>query len=365
MLGYLVGQRGRDDGFAHDGILRHGALLDAACADVVKQQNANLIAGEQLIAAVLALDGDAHAVGIGVGGQHQIRTGLFGQLKAEAQSLKYLGVGVRAGREVAVRVLLLGHDGDVGDADVPQNMGDRHEAGAVQRAVDQLEAGSLADTRADGACLDGGVEGVDAILADILDQALRHAVLKGNQLGTGQDVGFLNFGVNDVSGLIGHLAAVRAVGLVAVVLGRVMAGCDHDARVAVVVAGGKAQRGNRHQGLIDADFNAVCGQHLSGCFGKEVALDTAVIADGNGLAAALRLDPVGKALGRLTDNINIHAVGASADDAAQTGGAELQGHGKAVLNGGIVTLNAFQLGLEVCVIQLGSQPTVIHFFIHR
>ena len=49
-------------------------------------------------------------------------------------------------------------------------MGDGHEAGAVQRAVDQLEAGSLADARADGACLDGGVEGVDAVLADILDQ---------------------------------------------------------------------------------------------------------------------------------------------------------------------------------------------------
>ena len=202
---------------------------------------------------------------------------------------------------------------------------------------------------------------------DSLDRALEvaDALGKGDVLCAGEHIGLLDLVVDDGGGVIGHLAAVRAVGLVAVVLGRVMAGCDHNARVAVVVAGGKAQRGNRHQGLIDADFNAVCGQHLSGCFGKEVALDTAVIADGNGLAAALRLDPVGKALGRLTDNINIHAVGAGADDAAQTSGAELQGHGKAVLNGGIVTLDAFQLGLEVCIVQLGSQPTVIHFFIHR
>ena len=244
-------------------------------------------------------------------------------------------------------------------------MGDGHKAGAVQRAVDQLEAGSLADARADGARLDGGVEGVDAVVTNILDQALRQTVLKGDQLGAGQDIGFLNFGVNDVGGLIGHLATVRAVGLVAVVLGRVVAGGDHDTRVAVVIAGGKAQRGNRHQSLVDADLDVVCSQNLGGRFGKQIALDAAVIADGNGLTAALRLDPVGKALCCLTDNINIHAVGARADDAAQTGGAELQGHGKAVLNGGIVPLNAFQLGLEVCVIQLGSQPTLIHILIHK
>ena len=94
-------------------------------------------------------------------------------------------------------------------------------------------------------------------------------------------------------------------------------------------------------------------------------LDAAVIADGNGLAAALGLDPVGKALGRLTDNVNIHTVGACTDDAAQARGTELQGHSKTVLNGGIVALDAFQLGLEVSVVQLGSEPTLIHILIHK
>ena len=144
-----------------------------------------------------------------------------------------------------------------------------------------------------------------------------------------------------------------------------MAGRDHDARVAVVVAGGKAQRGNRHQSLVDADLDVVCGQHLGSGLGEQVALDAAVIADGNGLAAALGLDPVGKALGGLADNVNIHAVGACADDAAQTGGAEFQGHGKAVLDGGIVALDAFQLRFQVGVVQLCGEPALIHILIHK
>ena len=304
MLGNLVSQRGGDDGLAHDRVLRHGALLDTACTDVVQQQNADLVAGEQLIAAILALDGDAHAVCVRVGSQHQISTGLLGQLQTQAQSLKNFRVGVRAGREVAVGILLLGHDGDIGDADVAQDMGDGHKARAVQRAIDQLETGSLADTRADGAGLNGGIEGVDAVVADILDHPLGQTILKGNELGPSQDIRLLDLGVDDVGGLIGHLAAVRAVGLVAVVLG-------------------------------------------------------------NGLAAALGLDPVGKALGGLADNVNIHAVGACADDAAQTGGAEFQGYGKAVLDGGIVALDAFQLRFQVGVIQLCGEPALIHILIHK
>ena len=352
MLGHLVGQRGGDDGLAHDGVLGHGPLLDAARADVVQQQHAHLVAGEQLIAAVLALDGNAHAVGVGVGGQHQVSAGLLCQLQAEAQGLEDLGVGVRAGGEIAVRLLLLGHDGDVGDADVLQHMGDGHQAGAVQRAVDQLEAGGLANAGADGAGLDGSVQGVDAVVTDVLDQALGHAVLKGDELGAGEDVGFLNFGIHDVSGFIGHLAAVRAVGLVAVILGRVVAGRDHDARIAVVVAGSKAQGRHGHEGAVDAHLDAVGGQHLSGGLGKDVALDTAVVADGDSLAAALGLDPIGQALGSLPHDVDVHAVGTRTDDTAKACGAELQGHSKAVLDGIVVVLNAFQFGLQICIGQV-------------
>ena len=108
MLGHLVRQRGGHDGLAHDGVFGHGSLLNAARADVIQQQNADFVAGKQLIAAILALNGNANAVGIGVSGQHQVCTRLFGQFQAKAQSLENFGVGVRAGGEIAVRLFCSG-----------------------------------------------------------------------------------------------------------------------------------------------------------------------------------------------------------------------------------------------------------------
>ena len=49
---------------------------------------------------------------------------------------------------------------------------------------------------------------------------------------------------------------------------------------------------------------------------------------------------------------------------AQTGSAELKGNGKTILNGSVIVLNRFQLRLQVGVIQVGSKPTAVHFFIH-
>ena len=364
MLGHLVRQRGGHDGLAHDGVFGHGPLLNAARADVIQQQNADFVAGKQLIAAILALNGNANAVSIGVSGQHQVCTRLFGQFQAKAQSLENFGVGIGAGGEIAVRLFLFRHNGDIGNADVMQNMGDRNQAGAVQRAVNQLQAGGLADTGTDGAGFDCFVQGVDAVIANVFDDALFQPLGKRHGFCAGQDVGLLDFGVHDVSGLIGHLAAIGAVGLIAVVLGRVVGCRYHDTGVAVIIPGSKAQCGNRHQGAVNAHLYAVGGQNFGSSLGKHIALDAAVIADSNGLGAALGLDPVGKALGSLAHNIHVHAVGTGADHTAQTGSAELKSNGKTILYGSVIVLNRFQLRLQVGVIQVGSKPTAVHFFIH-
>ena len=245
-----------------------------------------------------------------------------------------------------------------------QNMGDRNQAGAVQRAVNQLQAGGLADTGTDGTGFDCFVQGVDAVIANVFDDALFQPLGKRHGFGARQDVGLLDFGVHDVSGLIGHLAAIGAVGLIAVVLGRVVGCRYHDTGVAVIIPGSKAQCGNRHQGAVNAHLYAVGGQNFGSSLGKHIALDAAVIADGNGLGAALGLDPVGKALGSLAHNIHVHAVGTGTDHTAQTGSAELKGNGKTILNGSVIVLNRFQLRLQVGVIQVGSKPTAVHFFIH-
>ena len=66
--GHGIGKGGGHQGLDGHGIGGHGALLDAALADVIQQQHAHLVAGNQLIASVGAADGDAHPIRVGVGG---------------------------------------------------------------------------------------------------------------------------------------------------------------------------------------------------------------------------------------------------------------------------------------------------------
>ena len=365
MCRHGIGQGRGNNALARHGGLGHGALLDAACTDVIQQQHAHLVARKQLVAAVFAAHGNAHTVGIRVGGQHQIGILLFGQLQAKAQGLKNFGVGIRAGGEIAVRVLLLGHDGDIRNANVVQHTGDRHQSRAVQRAVHQLQAGCFAQAGAHAAGFDGGVQRFLTVIAHILDQALFHSLGKGQGFCALQNIGFLNFGIHGIGCIVGHLAAIGAIGLIAVVLGGVVAGRDHNTGVALIIARGKAQRGHRHQLRINAHLHAVGRQHLGCRPGKHIAFNAAVIADGHRLAAALRFHPVGQALCGLTHGINIHTVGACADHTAQTRGAEFQRHGKSLANFVFIVPNTFQLGLQVGVIQLGIQPALIHFMHHN
>ena len=207
VLGNGVSKRGGHDGHDGHGILRHGALFDAARADVVQEQRAHLVAGHQLVAAVRAAHGNAHAVGVGVGGEHEIGTRLLGELKAVLEGLEDLGVGIGSGGEVAVGVLLLRHDGDVGDAHVAEDLGHGDKAGAVERGVDQLQAGGAGQTRAHLAGFNGFIEGLLAVVADELDETFFHALGKGDALGAGEDVGLLDLVIDDGGGVIGHLAA--------------------------------------------------------------------------------------------------------------------------------------------------------------
>ena len=142
-------------------------------------------------------------------------------------------------------------------------------------------------------------------------------------------------------------------------------GCrDHDTGVALVVTGSKAQGRHGHQGIINAHLDAVCSQNACGSLGKNIALQAAVVADGHGLGALLGLDPVCQTLRSLTDDINIHTVGASAQNAAQTSRAKLQSHRKAVLDLFVISLDLGQFRLQICVFQIGSHPALIFIQIH-
>ena len=118
MLGNSICQRCGYDGFDSNRFLRHGAFLDAACADVVEKQNADFVSGYQLIASIRAFHGDTNTVCIRVGSQHQVCAGLFCKIQAFFQCSKDFRVRIAAGGEVSVRILLLRNDRDIGDADV-------------------------------------------------------------------------------------------------------------------------------------------------------------------------------------------------------------------------------------------------------
>ena len=118
MLSNSICQRCGYDGFYSNWFLRHGAFLDATCADVVEKQNADFVSGYQLIASIRAFHRDTNTVCIRVGSQHQVCAGLFCKIQSLFQCCKNFRVRIAAGCEVSVRVLLLRNDGDIGNSDV-------------------------------------------------------------------------------------------------------------------------------------------------------------------------------------------------------------------------------------------------------
>ena len=168
----------RDDRLHRHRSLRHGSLLDPSCRDIVQQQNPHLIAGHQLIRAVRTLHGNSDAVCIRVRRQHQISPCLLCERNTLLKRLQDLRIRIRAGSEVAVRILLLWHNRDVRDADVVKHMGDRDEPGSVQRRVYKLQSCCPAQTRTNLSGLDGIVERLLAVISDKPDQPLLDSLCK-------------------------------------------------------------------------------------------------------------------------------------------------------------------------------------------
>ena len=125
------------------------------------------------------------------------------------------------------------------------------------------------------------------------------------------------------------------------------------------------KRRNGHQGVIDSHVDAIGGQHACGFLGKDIAFQSAVIGNGNRLAAALREYPVGKALGCLAHYPDVHPVGACTECSAQTGGTELQGNRKTVFNLILIVPDFQQLRQKIGILQVMGQPAFVFFSDHH
>ena len=133
VLAYQIGKRCGHDGFASNGFFRHGPLFDASGTDVVQKQNAHFISADELIGPVRTLHGDTHAIRIRIRCQHKIRSHFLGKFQTFLQCGKDLRVGIGTGGEITIGIFLFGHDGDIRNADILQNLRYRDKARSVQR----------------------------------------------------------------------------------------------------------------------------------------------------------------------------------------------------------------------------------------
>ena len=267
-------------------------------------------------------DSAAHAVRVGVGGNQQVGLDLVGKLQTQLKCLAELGVGVVARGEVSVGLGLLGNDGHVLDADLLEDAGHALHARAVKRRVDHGVVRRGLEAR-DGDLLDA----LDEAVQDLLGRPLNEALLKPLVKVHGLDVEGAHLG--DVGrdlrrGLVGDLAAVVVVDLVAVVLGRVVGGREHDARGGAQVTHGKGERGHRLDARIHVDVDAVGRKHGGRHALEVLALQAGVTRERDRGVLVVGVEVVGHALGGLGHHVDVHAVGADTQDAAQAGGAKGQ-----------------------------------------
>ena len=348
------------DGIRHvggdDGGHRHrgggqSAQRGAGAADVVQQDDAHLVAGDEPVTALAVRYGGAAAVAVRVGAQQKVRLHFIAQFQPLLHGLPNLRVGVRAGGEIAVRLFLFRHHGAVGHAQLGQQFFHALKARAVQRGVDQFQV-----RHALAAAHPLGIhrlhKGVDALLGDIADGAFGQRFVEAGGAHVVEAVHRVDAGQDLPGGVQGDLAAVRAVDLVAVVLGGVVAGGDAHARPAAQIPHRPGQGGGGLQAGVEPGGDAVGRQHPGRFPGEQLALAAAVVGDGNALVQAGSLEVVGQALGGLAHGVDVHAVGARADDAPQAAGAELQLTVKAVV----------QAVFVLCLLQRGQLPDKVRVF---
>ena len=200
---------------------------------------------------------------------------------------------------------------------------------------------------------------VDNIVADEADHSVSNSLVEVNRLHAVEDVDSVDLCENSLSSLKCELAAVVSVYLVSVVLGRVVACCYHYAGAAVQCSYCPGQHGGRHEFLVDVYLDTVGSENLCCALGEVVGLDTAVAGDSHGLLLAACENILSKTLSSLLYGVYVHSVGACADNAAESAGAELEVAVEAVVFAVLVVLNALKFLLEVGVSDCLSEPQVI------
>ena len=163
----------------------------------------------------------------------------------------------------------------------------------------------------------------------------------------------------------GHLGtdlrAVLGVDLVAVILGRIVAGGDDHARRRVQMAHGVAQNGHGPQHVEQENMHAVGAEHQRGLLSKFPAHPAAVVGDDHAPALAffIRRKEVRQTLRSPAHGIDVHSVHAHGQHAAQSGGSKLQCTIKTILDLLFIALDGLQFRHSLCIRREIAQPGLI------
>ena len=325
LLGNRVDHDRRNDGCNRD-LVRYGFgafIIRNALRDVIEQQDAHLIARDQQVV-VAVLHGSAHAVGVGVSCQHEVGVHFFSEFDGELERFARLGVRIRARGEVSVGLRLLGNNRHIGDTNALQNAADTFEAGAIERGVHDFQRIVRSTFARNRASLDGVDEAVDDLFGDPFDATIGERLVEIAHLDAAERInvsdgcgnGICCFGCNLATGVI--------VSFVAVIRRGVVTGCHVHGAGASQITRAKADCGRRHDAREHVGFHAVGCEHLSCAADELFALVAAVAPDHDGRVLVVCNQVIRKTLGSASNRINVHAVGACTDDAAQAGGTKLE-----------------------------------------
>lgn len=278
-------------------------------------------------------DGDTDAVGVRVGRQEQVGLHPVAVLEPEFQRLAHLGVGVRAGREVAVAHALLLDGHDIGHADPLEHSGHALQADAVERGVDDAER-RAALSRGDLERL------LYVTVKNTLGNPLHHPLVQGpierHRPYAIEAVDGVDGRLDGIRRLDGDLAAVGAVDLVAVVCRGVVGGGDVDAGRAAQLADGETQRGGGLDAIEQIGFDSVAGENLSDSTHKLLGTVTGIAAKGDGRVLKGAIQVIRQALRSLADGIDVQTVGSETEPATKTTGTEGQLTKEGIFNLGLV-----------------------------
>ena len=262
---------------------------------------------------------------------------------------------------MTVRLLLLFYDGHVPDSQLLRQLFDAFKSRAVERRVDKLQIRN-SFSAADTLRVNGIYKRIQYPVWDVPDTPGGQRRIKVHGFCAGKIVHVLQQRNHALCRLRRHLAAVGAVDLIAVVFRRVVAGRNADAEAAVQMAHGKTQRRNRLKAGVEIGCDAVGRKNCCRFTGKNIALDAAVMADGNGLRQIRLIEILCNCLRCAADHIDIHPVRARAEHAAQACRTKLQIAVERVGDLLCIRLHRIQFRTQFRLQSLLRKPLLVSFF---